>query len=105
MEFLKEESIPYERESEKKRDQAVVALSVNALKSLFNYLTKETAHGDRESYFYRNVMSNIVLHTKKETASRRAQKISSVTRNENEINDLLLFVEQDLRLLSRVDLP
>src|SRR5690606_20419804 len=46
IEFLKEESIPYEKESVKKRGQAVVALSVNALKSLFNYLTKETEDED-----------------------------------------------------------
>lgn len=42
LEFLKEESIPHEKDSVKKRGQAVVALSTNALKSLFNYLTKET---------------------------------------------------------------
>lgn len=93
LEYLKEESIPHEKESVKKRGQAVVALSVNALKSLFNYLTKETEDEDGESYFYRNVMSKIVLHTKKETASRRAQKISSVILNEHEINDFLQFVE------------
>lgn len=79
----------------KKRSHAVVTLSVNALKSLFNYLTKETENEDGESYFYRNVMSKIVLHTKKETASRRAQKISSVILNEHEINDFLYFVEQE----------
>lgn len=93
LEYLKEESIPHEKESVKKRGQAVVALSVNALKSLFNYLTKETEGEDGESYFYRNVMSKIVLHTKKETANRRAQKISSVILNEHEINDFLQFIE------------
>src|SRR5699024_6543633 len=46
LEYLKEESIPHEKESVKKRGQAVVALSVNALKSLFNYLTKETEDED-----------------------------------------------------------
>lgn len=72
----------------------VVTLSVNALKSLFNYLTKETENEDGESYFYRNVMSKIVLHTEKETASRRAQKISSVILNEHEIYDFLEFIDQ-----------
>lgn len=95
IEFLKEESIPHENESVKKRGNAVVTLSINALKSLFNYLTKETENEDGESYFYRNVMSKIVLHTKKETASRRAQKISSVILNEHEISDFLHFVEQE----------
>lgn len=95
VEFLQEESIPHEKETVKRRGNAVVTLSVNALKSLFNYLTRETENEDGESYFYRNVMSKIVLHTKKETASRRAQKISSVILNEHEINDFLQFVEQE----------
>ncbi|MGL3067074.1 MULTISPECIES: tyrosine recombinase XerS [Planococcus] len=93
IEFLKEESLTHEQNTVKKRGNAVVTLSVNALKSLFNYLTKETENEDGESYFYRNVMSKIVLHTKKETASRRAQKISSVILNEHEINDFLQFIE------------
>lgn len=93
IEFLKEESITHENNSVKRRGSAVVTLSVNALKSLFNYLTKETETEDGESYFYRNVMSKIVLHTKKETANRRAQKISSVILNEHEINDFLQFIE------------
>jgi len=95
IDFLQEESITHEKEAVKKRGNAVVMLSVNALKSLFNYLTRETENEDGESYFYRNVMSKIVLHTKKETASRRAQKISSVILNEHEINDFLQFVEQE----------
>lgn len=95
IEFLKEESITHENNTIKKRGNAVVTLSVNALKSLFNYLTKETENEDGESYFYRNVMSKIVLHSKKETASRRAQKISSVILNEQEINDFLQFIEQE----------
>ncbi|WP_233569643.1 tyrosine recombinase XerS [Planomicrobium sp. Y74] len=95
IEYLQEESIPHEKEAVKRRGPAVVTLSVNALKSLFNYLTRETENEDGESYFYRNVMSKIVLHTKKETASRRAQKISSVILNEHEINDFLQFVEME----------
>ncbi|WP_232336684.1 site-specific integrase [Planococcus lenghuensis] len=73
IEYLQEESIHYEQETTKKRGKDVVNLSVHALKSLFNYLTKETENEDGESYFYRNVMSKIVMHTKKETASRRAE--------------------------------
>ena len=93
IEYLQEESIHYEQETTKKRGKDVVNLSVHALKSLFNYLTKETENEDGESYFYRNVMSKIVLHTKKETASRRAQKISSVILNDQEIHEFLHFVE------------
>lgn len=95
IEFLKEESLTQENNTVKKRGNAVVTLSINALKSLFNYLTKETENEDGESYFYRNVMSKIVLHTKKETASRRAQKISSVILNEHEIHDFLQFIDQE----------
>lgn len=95
IEFLQEESITHENHTVKKRGTAVVTLSVHALKSLFNYLTKETENEEGESYFYRNVMSKIVLHTKKETASRRAQKISSVILNEHEINDFLQFIESE----------
>ena len=95
IEFLKDESITHENKTVKKRGNAVVTLSVNALKSLFNYLTKETENEDGESYFYRNVMSKIVLHSKKETASRRAQKISSVILNEHEINEFLKFIERE----------
>lgn len=95
IEYLREETIPYEKDTTKKRGDAVVNLSIHALKSLFNYLTKETETEDGESYFYRNVMSKIVLHTKKETASRRAQKISSVILNEQEIHEFLHFVEHD----------
>ncbi|AIY05394.1 site-specific tyrosine recombinase XerS [Planococcus sp. PAMC 21323] len=70
IEFLKEESLTQENNTVKKRGNAVVTLSVNALKLLFNYLMKETA-------------------------SRRAQKISSVILNEHKINDFLQFVEQE----------
>lgn len=94
IEFLKEEMINHENQTVKKRGQAVVTLSVNSLKSLFNYLTNETENEDGESYFYRNVMSKIMLYAKKETASRRAQKISSIILNEHEINDFLQFIEQ-----------
>ncbi|WP_361920421.1 hypothetical protein [Streptomyces sp. NPDC046876] len=98
LEYLQEEPILHENQAVKKRGEAVVSLSVNALKSLFNYLTKETEDEDGESYFYRNVMSKIVLHTKKETASRRAQKISSVILNEHEINDFLQFIDQEYEI-------
>lgn len=87
IEFLQEESFPHEKELVKRRGNAVVTLSVNVLKSFCNYLTREIENEDGESYFYRNVMSKIELHTKKETASQRAQKICSIILNEHEIND------------------
>lgn len=93
IEYLREEEIPAEKNAKKHRGDQVVFLSVQSLKSLFNYLTKETETTDGECYFYRNVMSKIVLLTKKETANRRAEKISSVILNEEEIDDFLFFVE------------
>ncbi|MGE7920271.1 hypothetical protein ACQKM9_15240 [Viridibacillus sp. NPDC093762] len=67
MDFLKEENISQDKTTVEHRGPAVVELSVHALKALFNYLTKETEIDDGECYFYRNVMSKIVLHTKRES--------------------------------------
>ncbi len=75
------------------RGEAVVALSIQALKSLFNYLTKETEDEDGECYFYRNVMSKIVTHKKGETASRRARDLNSIILNEDEISAYLKFID------------
>lgn len=70
IELLREEFITLENDTVKKCGNVVNTLSVNALKPFFNYLTKENANG--ESYFYRNVMSKIVLR----------KKISTVVLNE-----------------------
>ncbi len=74
------------------RGEAVVALSIQALKSLFNYLTKETEDEDGECYFYRNVMSKIVTHKTGETASRRARDLNAVILNDDEISSYLKFL-------------
>lgn len=93
LDFLKEENISKDESLVETRGAAVIDLSIHALKSLFNYLTKETEKEDGECYFYRNVMSKIVLHTKRETANRRARSISSVILNDVEIRDYLHFIE------------
>ncbi|PSL40933.1 hypothetical protein B0H99_10365 [Planomicrobium soli] len=62
IEFLREESLTQENNTVKKRGNAVVMLSVNALKSLFNYLTKETENKDGESYFYPKQHWRVRLH-------------------------------------------
>ncbi|MGF9977332.1 tyrosine recombinase XerS [Viridibacillus arvi] len=93
LDFLKEENISQDKNTVEHRGPAVVELSVHALKALFNYLTKETENDDGECYFYRNVMSKIVLHTKRETANRRARNISSVLLNEAELNEYLQFIK------------
>ncbi|HWJ80096.1 MAG TPA: tyrosine recombinase XerS, partial [Niallia sp.] len=95
--FLKNENISTKKDkgNVEHRGPAVVELSIHALKSLFNYLTTETEKEDGECYFDRNVMSKIVLHKKRETANRRARKISSVILNEDEINEYLHFIEHE----------
>ncbi|MEB2282398.1 tyrosine recombinase XerS [Lysinibacillus xylanilyticus] len=75
------------------RGEAIVALTIQALKSLFNYLTKETEDKDGECYFYRNVMSKIVTHKNGETASRRARDLNSVILNDDEISAYLKFID------------
>ena len=99
LEFLKEEELHFVNDTKKKRGDSIVILAISALKSLFNYLTKETEieEGERkgECYFDRNVMSKIVIRTKKETANKRAKKISSVILNENEIAKFLDFIAND----------
>lgn len=93
IEFLREETLVTEKNTTKTRGESIVMNSIQALKSLFNYLTKETETETGEAYFDRNVMSKIVTHTKKESASRRAQKISSVILNNSEIQEFLDFIE------------
>ncbi|MDE5053291.1 tyrosine-type recombinase/integrase [Niallia taxi] len=66
---------------------------MNALKSLFSYLTTETENEDGECYFYRNVFSKIKQRKEQETASRRAAKISSKVINE--ISDFIQFLKFD----------
>lgn len=95
IDHLRGEAITLGQNETKNRGDGMVANVIHALKSLFNYLTKETETESGESYFDRNVMSKIVLHSKKETASRRAQKISSVILNDTEIHDFLHFVEHE----------
>lgn len=92
LDFLKEENIA-DGDNVEHRGSAVVELTIHALKSLFNYLTKETELDNGECYFYRNVMSKIVIHKKRETANRRARSISSVILNEDEINEYLEFIK------------
>lgn len=93
LDYLREENISKNEKVVEKRGTAVVELSIHALKSLFNYLTKETENEDGECYFYRNVMSKIVLHSKRESANRRARAISSVILNNDEIKEYLDFIE------------
>ncbi|MFT9496940.1 MULTISPECIES: tyrosine recombinase XerS [Bacillota] len=92
-EHLEEEVIQERNGVPKKRSNDAVLRNINALKSLFNYLTQETENQDGECYFYRNVFSKIKLSKEKITANRRAKKISSIILSDQEIDDFLYFLE------------
>ncbi|GLO68380.1 MULTISPECIES: tyrosine recombinase XerS [Oceanobacillus] len=101
IDFLKEEDIRTDKEKKqaynnniKKRSSVAVNRNINALKSLFNYLTQETENEEGECYFYRNVFSKIKTHKKQDTANRRARKISSTILNDQDIQDFILFLKE-----------
>ncbi|MEI2357880.1 tyrosine recombinase XerS [Mesobacillus zeae] len=99
LEYIQEEIIKEREGVKKKRSESAVLRNINALKSLFNYLTTETeiTEGDNkgECYFYRNVFNKIKVGKEKETASRRARKISSVILSDNEISEFIDFVKYE----------
>jgi site-specific recombinase XerD len=91
-----EEQVIEERDGVvKKRSNDTVLRNINALKSLFNYLTQETEKKDGECYFYRNVFSKIKVNKEKITANRRAKKISSIIFSDNEIDEFLYFMNNE----------
>jgi integrase len=96
IEHLQEEVISERAGVKKKRSNEAVNRNINALKSLFNYLTQETEVKETgECYFYRNVFSKIKTHKTKETASRRAKKISSTILSDLEINEFIHFIKEN----------
>jgi site-specific recombinase XerD len=92
-EYFEEEVIQDRDGVIKKRSENAVLRNINALKSLFNYLTQETENKDGECYFYRNVFSKIKVTKEKVTANSRAKKISSVVLSDNEIDEFFHFVK------------
>lgn len=94
IEHLQEEVISEREGVQKKRSEDAINRNINALKSLFNYLTQETEDdGTGECYFYRNVFSKVKTHKTKETASRRAKKISSIILSDCEINEFISYLK------------
>ncbi|MFE4243425.1 tyrosine recombinase XerS [Peribacillus butanolivorans] len=93
-EYLEEEIISVENDVKKKRSENAVARNINAIKSLFNYITTESEDEKTgECYFYRNVFSKIKVHKKDEdSTNRRAKKISSIILNDQEINQFLQYL-------------
>lgn len=96
IEHLQEEVISERAGVKKKRTNEAVNRNINALKSLFNYLTQETEDKKTgECYFYRNVFGKIKTHKTKETAGRRAKKINSIILSESDINEFIRFLKDN----------
>ncbi|MEK4031454.1 tyrosine recombinase XerS [Pseudobacillus sp. FSL P4-0506] len=95
IDYLSEEKIEERQGVWKTRSAARVTRYIQALKSLFNYLTKETEDDDGECYFYRNVMAKITTAKDKETANHRARRINSVILNTEEIQNFLFFMKNE----------
>lgn len=92
IDYLTDSPFEYRKNMFKKRTHERIQRTINALKSLFNYLTTETENDDGECYFYRNVFSKIKMSKKKESMSSRARKISSVILSREEIEEFLNFL-------------
>ncbi len=72
-----------ERQGNKKK---AVIRTFSALKSLFNYLTRNTEDDNGECYFYRNVMAKMEIHKGKIDSVARAKEISEfIFHNNNDI--------------------
>ncbi|MFL0366071.1 tyrosine recombinase XerS [Pseudobacillus sp. 179-B 2D1 NHS] len=95
IDYLKEERIEERKGIWKNRSDARVNRYIQALKSLFNYLTKETEDDQGECYFYRNVLAKITTQKGKETAKRRARRINSVILSSDEINEFISFLKYE----------
>ncbi|MGE7692074.1 tyrosine recombinase XerS [Lysinibacillus sp. NPDC097214] len=91
----------------KRRSKTSVARAVQALKSLFHYLTVETEDKvTQEPYFNRNVMLKITVDLEKESKSRRSKRIEKKTYKSDEIDELLEFISGEYTAtLSSRELP
>lgn len=95
IDYLKEEKIEERKGVWKKRSDARVTRYIQALKSLFNYLTTETEDDEGECYFYRNVFAKIKTKKGQETAKRRARRINSVILTTEEMNEFIEFLKYE----------
>lgn len=95
IEMLTDEKIEKRKDVYVKRSRDSTTRYIQALKSLFNYLTQESEDDEGECYFYRNVMTKIKSPKKAESAATRSKRISSNMLNGNEREDFLDFVRND----------
>ncbi|PWG00843.1 tyrosine recombinase XerS [Levilactobacillus bambusae] len=68
--------------------------SLNALSSLFKYLTEDTENSDGEPYFYRNVMRKVHLVRDNETYATRAANIKSELMLGTDDHDYLDYIDR-----------
>lgn len=94
-EMLMEEKIERKKGVFVKRSDSSITRFIQALKSLFNYLTIESENDDGECYFYRNVMAKIKTPKKSESAARRAKRINAHILESDDMNGLLYYVENE----------
>lgn len=95
IEMLMDEKIQKRKDVYVKRSRESTTRFIQALKSLFNYLTQESENEEGECHFHRNVMSKIKSPKNNESAATRSKRISSNMLNGNEREDFLYFVRND----------
>lgn len=75
------------------RTHPTINRSLNALSSLFKYLTEDTEDENGEAYFYRNVMHKISLVRTSETYATRAANLKTKLMLGNTDHDYLDFID------------
>ncbi|KRM11561.1 site-specific tyrosine recombinase XerS [Paucilactobacillus suebicus DSM 5007 = KCTC 3549] len=69
--------------------------TINALKSLYKYLTVTSDNNNGEPYFYRNVMNKIETYNTSETLNYRAHKMQSQLLPGQKQHDFLDFIDSE----------
>ncbi|WP_198038773.1 tyrosine recombinase XerS [Planococcus lenghuensis] len=94
-ERLMEEKIEKQQNVFVKRSSDSTTRFIQSLKSLFNYLTRESEREDGECYFNRNVMAKIQAPKKEESMARRAKRINASMLEAAEMDGFLHFVRNE----------
>lgn len=95
IEMLMEEKIEKREGVFVKRSTDSTNRFIQALKSLFNYLTQESENDQGECYFYRNVMAKIKTPKRQESAAYRSKRISASMYSGQEMTGFLNFVRTE----------
>lgn len=79
----------------KNNSHSTINRSLNALRSLFHYLTVEAEDDNGEPYFYRNVMQKVDSLKSGQTMNARARTIETKMYRGELKHDLISFIEND----------